>query len=96
MRGWIGTPTRLNRCHDQIGLATLQKDDGMKIRAGFSIEYECQNETPMLLVLKIHPSRERDLCTEQNLSFSRPISHRDYLDGYGNACSRILAPPAGR
>ncbi len=76
-------------------MARLQKDDGMKIRAGFNIEYECQNETPMLLVLKIHPSRERDLCSEQNLSFSRPISQRDYLDAYGNACSRIVAP-AGR
>ncbi|MCV3768752.1 transglutaminase-like domain-containing protein [Rhizobium sp. TRM95796] len=64
----------------------------MKIRAGFRIAYECQNETPMLLVLKVHPTRERDLCTEQILAFDRCVAQRDYLDEYGNACTRIVAP----
>ncbi len=48
----------------------------MKIRAGFHIGYECEHETPMLLVLNIHPSRRVDLLlTEQVLSFhdDRPI-----------------------
>lgn len=67
----------------------------MKMRAGFNIECDCQNETSMLLVLKVHPSRERDLCSEQTLSFNRMIPQRDCLDAYGNACSRIVAP-AGR
>jgi transglutaminase-like putative cysteine protease len=64
----------------------------MRIRVGFHIEYECQNETPMLLVLKVHPSREQDLCAAQSLNFNRSISVRDYMDAYGNACSRIVAP----
>ncbi len=64
----------------------------MKIRAGFRIGYECPIETPMLLVLKVHPSRERDLCSEQTLAFDRVVSQRDYLDDYGNACTRIVAP----
>ncbi len=61
----------------------------MKIRAGFRIGYECPIETPMLLVLKVHPLRERDLCSEQTLAFDRVVSQRDYLDDYGNACTRI-------
>lgn len=65
----------------------------MKIRAGFQIAYDCQNDTPMLLVLKVHPSRERDLCSEQALVFNRVSSQRDYLDVFGNACTRIVATP---
>jgi transglutaminase-like putative cysteine protease len=64
----------------------------MKIRAGFQIGYQCERDTAMLLVLNIHPSRRPDLLTEQVLSFDRPIEARDYIDGFGNACSRIIAP----
>lgn len=65
----------------------------MKIRAGFRIGYECQQETAMLLVLNIHPSRRTDLLQDQVLSFDRPIEAWGYFDGFGNACSRIVAPP---
>ncbi|MGO4318101.1 transglutaminase-like domain-containing protein [Agrobacterium sp. MCAB5] len=65
----------------------------MKIRAGFDIAYECENETAMLLVLNLHPSRRADLLTEQVLTFDRPIEAWGYMDIFGNACSRITAPP---
>ena len=65
----------------------------MKIRAGFHLGYECQQATPMLLVLNIHRSRRVDLLTEQVLSFDRPIEAWSYTDVFGNACSRIVAPP---
>jgi transglutaminase-like putative cysteine protease len=65
----------------------------MKIRAGFDVAYECWQPTPMLLVLNIHPSRRVDLLTDQTLTFDRDIEAWDYVDGFGNACSRITAPP---
>ena len=65
----------------------------MKIRAGFNLGYECYQPTPMLLVLNIHPSRRIDLLGEQVLSFDRPVEAWDYVDGFGNACSRMVAPP---
>jgi transglutaminase-like putative cysteine protease len=65
----------------------------MKIRAGFHVAYEVWQPTPMLLVLNIHPSRRGDLLTDQVLAFDQPIEARDYTDGFGNACSRILMPP---
>jgi transglutaminase-like putative cysteine protease len=65
----------------------------MKIRAGFHIGYECTQPTPMLLVLNIHPSRRMDLLTEQVLTFDRTIEAWEYVDTFGNACSRIVAPP---
>ncbi|PZM10731.1 transglutaminase-like domain-containing protein [Rhizobium tubonense] len=65
----------------------------MKIRAGFHIGYECPQPTPMLLVLNIHPSRRIDLLTDQVLGFDQPIDAREYTDAFGNACTRIVAPP---
>ncbi|MFS8144279.1 transglutaminase-like domain-containing protein [Rhizobium sp. BR 249] len=65
----------------------------MKIRAGFHLGYECVQPTPMLLVLNIHPSRRADLLSEQVLTFDRPIEVWEYIDVFGNACSRIVAPP---
>jgi transglutaminase-like putative cysteine protease len=65
----------------------------MKIRAGFHLGYECMQPTPMLLVLNIHPSRRADLLSEQVLTFDRPIEVWEYTDSFGNACSRIIAPP---
>lgn len=65
----------------------------MKIRAGFTIGYECVQPTPMLLVLNVHPSRRPDLLTDQVLSFSQPIVAWNYTDSFGNSCTRIVAPP---
>jgi len=46
----------------------------------------------MVLTLSIHPSRRVDLLTDQVLEFSPHIQARDYIDGFGNICTRILAP----
>ena len=64
----------------------------MRIRAGYNLTYECPQPTPMLLVLEIHPSRRVDLLTEQIVNFEPPIESRAYIDGFGNACTRIEAP----
>ncbi|MGZ5092311.1 MAG: transglutaminase-like domain-containing protein [Burkholderiales bacterium] len=64
----------------------------MHIRAGFEIAYDCPKSTPMLLVLSIHPSRAKDLQTPHRISFDREVSAVDYVDGFGNVCTRITAP----
>jgi transglutaminase-like putative cysteine protease len=46
----------------------------------------------MLLVLNIHPSRRADLLTEQVLMFTPELEAWDYTDGFGNVCTRIVAP----
>jgi transglutaminase-like putative cysteine protease len=65
----------------------------MKIRAGFTVAYDCMQATPMLLVLNLHPSRRVDLLTDQILTFDQPLESWNYVDGFGNACTRIVAPP---
>jgi transglutaminase-like putative cysteine protease len=64
----------------------------MKIKAGFKIAYDCPKPTPMLLVLSVHPSRMPDLLTPQRISFDREIVQCEYMDSFGNVCTRITAP----
>ena len=65
----------------------------MHIKAGYEIAYDCPGPTPMLLVLSIHPSRVPDLVTPHRISFDREVVPYDYVDGFGNVCTRIVAPP---
>ncbi len=65
----------------------------MRIKAGFDIAYDCPQSVPMLLVLSVHPSRERDLLTSQTLQVDPAVSVTRYGDDFGNVCHRVLAPP---
>jgi transglutaminase-like putative cysteine protease len=65
----------------------------MRIRAGYEIAYECSQPTPMLLMLSIHPSRLADLATPHRIAFDPPVAAAEYRDGFGNICTRLLAPP---
>jgi len=64
----------------------------MQIRAGYEISYECPKPTPMILMLSVHPSRETDLIVPDRMMMDPPVLASDYTDGFGNKCSRILAP----
>ena len=64
----------------------------MHIKSGFEITYDCHKPTPMLLALSIHPSRVPDLLTSHRIEFSRNVNPLDYIDGFGNVCTRITAP----
>ena len=67
----------------------------MQIRAGYEIVYECPQPTPMILMLAVHPSRQPDLTAPHRITFVPAVAAHDYLDSFGNACTRIVAP-AGR
>jgi transglutaminase-like putative cysteine protease len=65
----------------------------MKIQAGYTIAYDCVQPTPMLFMLSVHPSRRDDLLSPDVPAFDPPIPFRQYQDGFGNICTRLLAPP---
>jgi transglutaminase-like putative cysteine protease len=65
----------------------------MRIEAGYDIAFNCVQEVPLMLMLTVHPSRRSDLLTEHRITFSPEIPARDYLDGFGNVCTRLVAPP---
>jgi transglutaminase-like putative cysteine protease len=64
----------------------------MKIRAGYRISYTSPHPTPMILVLRVHPSREPDLILPDDPAFDPRIELGEYRDGFGNRCGRIMAP----
>ena len=64
----------------------------MLIRAGYKITYDCAQPTPMLLALSVRPERLPDVEGEHRIRFDRPVEARDYLDGFGNTITRLLAP----
>lgn len=67
----------------------------MRIKTGFEIVYDCPAPVPALLMVSVHPSRQGDLETPDWVRTDPPLDVHQYLDGYGNLCSRLLAP-AGR
>ncbi|NHN87459.1 transglutaminase-like domain-containing protein [Acetobacter conturbans] len=67
----------------------------MEIRAGYDISIDFPAPTPLVLMLDIRPEREVDLLTPQQPQFEPPVAVERYLDGFGNRCTRLLAP-AGR
>lgn len=65
----------------------------MEIRAGYNIAFQCLRETPMVLMLSIEPTRLPDLLSEHKIEFSPNVPSHDYVDMFGNTCTRIVAPP---
>jgi transglutaminase-like putative cysteine protease len=67
----------------------------MQIHLGCELVYDCPQPTPMVLMLSVHPTRAGDLVAPYRVAADPPIPIRTYRDGFGNRCSRIVAP-AGR
>ena len=64
----------------------------MKLRVGYELVYECAQPTPMLLMLNTHYSRVQDVLRADVLRVDPPVPITQYRDGFGNLCSRIVAP----
>jgi len=64
----------------------------MQIRIGYELIYDCTQPTPMILTLNVHFTRVSDITVPDQLSTNPSVPIRAYRDGYGNWCSRIVAP----
>lgn len=64
----------------------------MKLRVGYELEYEFPQSTPVILMLNIHFTRVSDLETPDHIVISPSVPVSGYRDGFGNWCSRIVAP----
>lgn len=64
----------------------------MRIRLGYDIAYQCPQPTPMLVMLRVHPSRANDLLSPDLVGVSPYAPVQSYIDGFGNLCSRLTAP----
>ena len=67
----------------------------MLIRAGYEIRFETASPTPMMAMLSIHPSRQKDLQTPQQIETVPVIPIYNYEDSFGNICTRLTVPAGG-
>lgn len=65
----------------------------MEIKVGFELIYDCPRPTPMMLVLNVHYSRAADLVVPDHVTTTPSIPLSAYRDGFGNWCTRLVAPP---
>lgn len=64
----------------------------MQIRLGFEMTYDCPQPTPMIFNVQVHFTRASDLVARDDLMIDPPVPIAGYRDGFGNWCTRIVAP----
>lgn len=64
----------------------------MQIRLGYELRYTFVQPTPIILTLNVHHSRSADLVEPDYLRTEPAVPTRGYHDGYGNWCTRLVAP----
>lgn len=64
----------------------------MKLKVGYELQYEFPQPTPVILMLSIHYTRVSDLERPDHVVIMPSVPISGYRDGFGNWCSRILAP----
>jgi transglutaminase-like putative cysteine protease len=64
----------------------------MLIRLGYDIELELSRPMTVVAVLNVHPSRWSDLLEPDELFLSEGVTRDEYMDTFGNRCTRVRAP----
>ncbi len=64
----------------------------MLIRVGYELGFYCPQSTPMILMVNVHYSRAADIVSPDLLTTDPKTPITAYRDGFGNWCSRIVAP----
>ncbi len=67
----------------------------MLIKTGYDIRYDSDVATPMIAMLSVRPEREKDLKTRQRITATPEVPLTDYVDGFGNVCTRLVVPVGG-
>ena len=64
----------------------------MLIRIGYEIALGLPNPTPIIFLLRVHPSCESTLVAAESFRIEPELEVEDYLDAFGNRCGRVNAP----
>jgi transglutaminase-like putative cysteine protease len=85
-------PTSANAA---LGSNPWKASIAMLIRAGYDIGFMTQQRVPMLANLSVHASRNKDLRTAQRIFTQPDVPLYDYVDSFGNICTRLTMPAGG-
>jgi len=64
----------------------------MRLRVGYELQYHFPQPTPVIMMLNVHHTRVSNLERPDHIVISPAVPISGYRDGFGNWCSRILAP----
>jgi transglutaminase-like putative cysteine protease len=64
----------------------------MRLRLGCRLQFSLPQDTPLIAMLNVHYSRFGDLEAPDNLIVSPSVRLDGYRDGFGNWCTRMVAP----
>ena len=64
----------------------------MRVSIGFRLRYSLSQPTPLIAMLNVHDSRVGDLERADYLVTSPSVPLESYRDGFGNWCTRMVAP----
>jgi transglutaminase-like putative cysteine protease len=64
----------------------------LHIRLGYELIFQCPQPTPMIMNLHIHHTRVNDLVRSDSMSTDPWVPLVSYHDGFGNLCTRLVAP----
>ena len=67
----------------------------MLLRTGFDIEFATEHDVPMLALLNVRPERQKDLRTPEVLQTFPQVDVHQFIDRFGNVCSRFIVPQGG-
>ncbi|WPZ34415.1 transglutaminase family protein [Thalassobaculum sp. OXR-137] len=65
----------------------------MRIHIGCNMVFDFPQQTPLIALLNVHYSRAGDLEQPDYLTTMPAVPVTGYRDGFGNWCSRLVAPP---
>jgi transglutaminase-like putative cysteine protease len=65
----------------------------MLIRLGYEIQFETTADVPVVTLLHVHPSREKDLREPDELHTHPCANTEHFIDRFGNHASRFVAKP---
>jgi transglutaminase-like putative cysteine protease len=65
----------------------------MSIRGGYNLAFDCTDYTPMVLAIHIRPEETKNLVEPETFTLFPATPYVQFIDPYGNRCTRLVAPP---
>lgn len=67
----------------------------MLIRVGYEITLACQQPTPLICLMSVHPDARGRLLAPEETSMEPMVPVQSYIDSFDNICRRLVAPAGG-
>ena len=78
---------------DPISAVARPSSAMMLIKGGFNLAFECAKPTPMILAVHIRPEETANLIEPEIITTVPQVECNDYIDSFGNRCTKLVAPP---